>query len=82
MNTAKNASFAARCGSGGFDPLWDTNVTSEYTGLAVRTLTSLRTKGGGPRYVKLGRLVKYRKSDLDAFIAAGVRDNTSQTVAP
>ena len=35
------------------------------------TLQWWRTKGRGPRYTKIGRKVFYRRSDLDAFIAAG-----------
>jgi hypothetical protein len=27
----------------------------------------------GPQFVKLGRLVRYRMQDLDAFISAGIR---------
>lgn len=35
------------------------------------TLQWWRTKGRGPRYIKLGRKVYYRRSDLEAFINAG-----------
>lgn len=35
------------------------------------TLQWWRAKGRGPKYVKLGRKVYYRRSDLEAFISAG-----------
>ena len=37
------------------------------------TLQWWRTMGRGPRYVKIGRHVFYRASDLDQFISAGER---------
>lgn len=35
------------------------------------TLQWWRTTGRGPKYLKIGRRVFYRRTDLDAFIAAG-----------
>jgi excisionase family DNA binding protein len=46
--------------------------------LSERTLERLRLQGGGPPFVKAGRSVRYRESDLDAWIAARVVSNTSQ----
>lgn len=31
------------------------------------TLRTWRKTGGGPRYVKFGRLVRYRRSDVEAW---------------
>jgi excisionase family DNA binding protein len=45
--------------------------------LSERTLERLRLTGGGPRYVKCGRSVRYRECDLDAWIAARVVSSTS-----
>ena len=50
--------------------------------LNVRTLQAWRVKGGGPVFIKLGGSVRYRKSDLDAFIAQGVRRPTRPKPAP
>jgi len=47
-------------------------------GLSERTLERLRVAGGGPLYVKAGRAVRYRESDLEAWIAARVVSSTSQ----
>ncbi len=39
--------------------------------LAPSTLRIWRSKGRGPRFVRLGRAVRYRIADLQAFVAAG-----------
>jgi hypothetical protein len=44
----------------------------------VSTLRTERVKGGGLPYCKLGRNVRYRMSDIQAHIEAGMRDSTSQ----
>jgi excisionase family DNA binding protein len=46
--------------------------------LSERTLERLRVSGGGPVYVKAGRVVRYREADLEAWIAARVVSSTSQ----
>ena len=49
--------------------------------LSPNTLEVWRVRGKGPRYVKLGRAVRYRESDLDEFVEKGTRGNTSDVVA-
>jgi excisionase family DNA binding protein len=46
--------------------------------LSERTLERLRVAGGGPRYVKCGRSVRYRQGDLEVWIDARVVANTSE----
>lgn len=41
------------------------------------TLQSWRYSGKGPRYIKVGRLIRYRSSDVDAFLLAGTQGATS-----
>jgi excisionase family DNA binding protein len=41
-----------------------------YIGVALQTLYNMRTAGTAPQAVKVGRLVKFREADLDAFIDA------------
>ncbi len=36
--------------------------------ISVLTLRKWRTEGRGPRYVKIGTLVRYRPEDVDALI--------------
>jgi len=50
---------------------------AEYLGLAVSTLNKWRCHGGGPIFVKMGRAVRYRVEDLNAFIENQSRESTS-----
>lgn len=50
----------------------DTRQVSELTGISTVTLERWRVDGAGPPYVKLGRLVKYRRADLDAFMMSHI----------
>jgi predicted DNA-binding transcriptional regulator AlpA len=47
--------------------------------IGTATLANWRSAGKGPRYVKLGGKVKYRKIDVDAFINGSVRASTCDT---
>ncbi|MEE4303594.1 MAG: helix-turn-helix domain-containing protein [Wenzhouxiangella sp.] len=54
----------------------DTIDAAHYLGLQKSTLEAWRCRGGGPQFVKLGRAVRYRQADLDAWIESRVRHNT------
>ena len=41
---------------------------ARYLGLAVSTLNKWRCYGTGPKYLKLGRAVRYTKDELDLFL--------------
>jgi hypothetical protein len=49
--------------------------------LSPRTLETMRTRGGGPPFVKYGdgrsARVVYRRCDLDAWLASRVRPSTT-----
>lgn len=48
--------------------LLDTKQAASYVGLANQTLNERRVKGGGPKFCKIGRAVRYKREDLDAWI--------------
>ncbi|WMT73937.1 DNA-binding protein [Bradyrhizobium sp. Ash2021] len=48
---------------------------------SVRTLQMERLRGSGCRYVKMGRSVRYRRSDVLAFIASRVVSSTTEADA-
>lgn len=50
---------------------------ADYLGLAVSTLNKWRCHGGGPVFIKMGRAVRYRVADLEAYIKVSQRDSTS-----
>jgi predicted DNA-binding transcriptional regulator AlpA len=48
-------------------------------GLSASTLEKYRIDGSGPKFVRLGRAIRYRPSDLNAFLEDNVRISTSDT---
>lgn len=54
------------------DKLLDTKQLAEYLGIAVSTILQYRADGTGPQYIKLGHLVRYRISDVEAWLEAKV----------
>jgi predicted DNA-binding transcriptional regulator AlpA len=60
-------------------PLMNEHQAAALLGVAVKTLRNWRCRGDGPKFVKLGggRMVRYRESDLSAFIERDVRASTS-----
>ena len=51
---------------------------AEHIGLSGSTLAKMRCSGGGPRYLKIGRAVRYRLSDLEEWTATKTRGSTSE----
>jgi predicted DNA-binding transcriptional regulator AlpA len=41
---------------------------AEWLDLAVKTLQKWRVQGGGPKFIKLGRSVRYTEEDLEEYI--------------
>lgn len=50
--------------------LMTTEQAAVYLGVTRRALEAMRWRKIGPAFVKLGRLVRYRVSDLDSYIEA------------
>lgn len=48
--------------------LYDERELAKLTGTSVKKWQLDRLKGSGPPFVKLGRLVRYRESDLMAWM--------------
>jgi excisionase family DNA binding protein len=55
-----------------------TIAAASHLGLSRSTVEKLRHFGGGPRYYKLGHLVRYRATDLDAWMAERQVGSTSE----
>ncbi len=56
------------------DPLMRSDAVAEYLGVQIPALEKWRQLGTGPDYVKVGRLVRYKKAAVDAWL-------TERTVA-
>ena len=46
--------------------------------LSTSTLAKMRLSGNTPKYIKMGRRVAYRQSDLDAWIETQSFQSTSE----
>ncbi len=63
------------------EPLLTEGEAAEHLRLKVKTLQNFRVTGAGPKFIKLGRSVRYRMSDLQAHIEANVRRSTAEQKA-
>lgn len=52
-------------------PWLTTEQAAAYLSVSAGTLANWRTKGTGPRYRAVGRMVRYHRDDLDAFMMEG-----------
>lgn len=50
------------------DPLLKSDDAAGYIGVNPKSLSNTRSKGEGPDYIKVGRLVRYRQSALDRYL--------------
>lgn len=64
------------------DLLLDEHQTANTLRLSVRTLQRLRRSGGGPRYFKIGRLVRYRIEAVEEYLSGCSRLSTSEGASP
>jgi predicted DNA-binding transcriptional regulator AlpA len=60
------------------DQLLDQKTAARFLSVSVRTLERYRVTGTGPRWVRLGRLVRYREHDLAAWIEENSHFSTSE----
>jgi excisionase family DNA binding protein len=60
------------------DTVLTTSEAADYVRLGVPTLERFRLTGQGPHFCKLGGAVRYRVSDLDAWLKAQTIRSTSE----
>ncbi len=61
------------------NPLLTPAEAGAQLGLTPGALAQLRYTGGGPLFIKLtAKAVRYRQSDLDAWIASKARESTRE----
>lgn len=46
---------------------------AEYTGIAPQTLARWGSEGVGPKFIKLGGAVRYKKADLVAWLESAAK---------
>lgn len=59
--------------------VFDTQAAAAYLLVSPALLEYYRVRGGGPRYSKLGRLVRYRRAALEEWLRARERASTSDS---
>ena len=53
---------------------------AEYIGgLTPKALQAWRCRGGGPPFFKIGRLIRYERTDLDGWLSTRRRESTADT---
>jgi len=62
-------------------PLIDEGVAAQMLGTKAKTMANWRYQGIGPKFIKVGRLVKYDPDDLQAYREARRVGSTSQPIA-
>ena len=56
---------------------FDTQSLADELEVSPRTIEVWRLKGEGPTYTKIGRLVRYRREDVQEWLDSRVRRSTS-----
>lgn len=59
-------------------PNLKTEEAAKYLNVQPATLEQHRWRGTGPRFVKIGRSVRYRMADLEAFLEERVFSSTTE----
>lgn len=58
-------------------PLFDERALAETLSVSVKAIQSWRYKGGGPKFVRLGRAVRYRPEDVEVWLVANTFATTT-----
>jgi hypothetical protein len=58
--------------------LLDTTAVASQLDIRPNTLAQWRISGDGPRFINVGRLIRYRQEDVDEWIALNARRSTSE----
>jgi excisionase family DNA binding protein len=56
--------------------IYTTRQAAKYLGLSISTLNKWRCYGFGPKYLKLGRAVRYRQEELDRYLEGQLYSST------
>ena len=60
------------------DQLYNEKETVKLLSLSVKTLQRYRYTGGGPIYIKLGKSVRYKESDIEKYVSERTRYITTE----
>jgi len=57
--------------------LWSPKQVAEYLGVPVQTIYQWRTRGYGPPGTRIGKHVRYRPADVEAWVAKRVEQGAA-----
>jgi predicted DNA-binding transcriptional regulator AlpA len=52
-------------------------TVGEYLGKSVATLSQMRYTGTGPKFVRVGRSIRYKQTDIEQWIAENTHTSTT-----
>lgn len=55
------------------------DTAAQWLGISRRTLDGWRCRGFGPRWVRVGRVIRYRQDELERWIKGQERQHTHDT---
>jgi excisionase family DNA binding protein len=58
--------------------LLSTKEAARLLGVHPNTLSKWRIRGTGPRFIKAGNMIRYRKSDIEAWLQNRTYSNTTE----
>ncbi|MET4618678.1 putative DNA-binding transcriptional regulator AlpA [Arthrobacter sp. 2762] len=58
--------------------LRNTKETADYLGITDKSLVQKRYMGTGPKFIKMGRTVRYRQADIDAWLDEQTHEQTGR----
>ena len=61
-----------------FDPLLSAADAAAVLAVSLSWLAKARLRGDGPKFVKVGRAVKYQQSSLREYVKSRTRTSTSE----
>jgi excisionase family DNA binding protein len=50
------------------DPLWSLPEVAKYLGIPEKTIYVWRTRNTGPRGIRVGRHIRFRRSDVESWL--------------
>ena len=56
--------------------LWDQDEFARFAGLTVDQVKKLRTRGGGPPFIRLGRQIRYNPAKIAAWVQSKEQEST------
>lgn len=61
---------------------YNTTEAADQLGVKPRTLMNWRHRGGGPQFIKIGRMVFYTEQSISNYIAARTFEKIGSPVVP